>query len=103
MLLPPRKRQYAAQIARAYQSAAERGQHRDLAETFRSTRWPREDSRFGLAKLAGERKAGWVRWSPPTRAPPGTVMGTVGYMAEQVRGEAVDHRTDIALAHSAKC
>jgi serine/threonine protein kinase/tetratricopeptide (TPR) repeat protein len=41
---------------------------------------------FGLAKLALQDK----------KTRPGTIMGTIAYMSpEQVRGEEVDHRTDI--------
>ena len=54
---------------------------------------------FGLAKLAPKRGGkteadGMTMTSSPTEA--GMVMGTAGYMApEQVRGAAVDSRTDI--------
>src|SRR4030095_7142391 len=52
----------------------------------------------GLAKLA-QTENGQIQTDVPTRridTDPGTVMGTVGYMSpEQVRGQAVDHRSDI--------
>src|SRR4029450_12057979 len=54
---------------------------------------------FGLAKLIEPRDGSEVRTDLPTRkqnTDPGTVVGTVGSMSpEQVRGQAVDHRSDI--------
>ncbi len=53
---------------------------------------------FGLAKLRPSQPGG-VNTDAPTQkklTDPGTVMGTVGYMApEQVRGQEADHRADI--------
>ncbi len=104
--LPPRKASdYAAQIAQGLAAAHDKGIiHRDLKpENVFITR----DGRvkildFGLAKLAPARDAkrdsaesdGLTLTSSPTEA--GMVMGTAGYMApEQVRGAAIDSRTDI--------
>lgn len=92
---------YAAQIASGIAAAHEKGiVHRDLKpENLFITK----DGRvkildFGLAKLAqpGDtgNSDGLTVTSSPTQA--GVVMGTVGYMSpEQVRGEAIDSRTDI--------
>lgn len=53
---------------------------------------------FGLAKLSVKKSASEGNSATDLREPTreGTVMGTVGYMSpEQVRGEIVDHRSDI--------
>ena len=51
---------------------------------------------FGLAKVQHGPIAEQDTLSSPQGTHPGTVLGTVGYMApEQVRGEAADHRSDV--------
>jgi Tol biopolymer transport system component len=92
---------YAVQIASGLAAAHEKGiVHRDLKpENLFITK----DGRvkildFGLAKLAQPTDAAGsdnlTLTSSPTQ--PGVVMGTAGYMSpEQVRGGAIDNRTDI--------
>jgi serine/threonine-protein kinase len=103
--LPLRKAlDHALQIAHGLAAAHDKGiVHRDLKpENIFIT----EDDRakildFGLAKLTRrgplaheDERTATQATEPGTEA--GTVMGTVGYMSpEQVRGEAVDHRSDI--------
>ncbi len=101
--LPHRKViDYATQIAKGLAAAHDKGiVHRDLKpDNVFVTR----DGRvkildFGLAKLtqagaAVEVETALAQAGPQTSA--GTVLGTVGYMSpEQVRGQTVDHRSDI--------
>ncbi len=105
--LSPRKASdYAEQIAQGLAAAHDKNIiHRDLKpENVFITREGRvKILDFGLAKLAPISRAargesaqseGLTLTSSPTEA--GMVMGTAGYMApEQVRGAAVDSRTDI--------
>ena len=101
--LPARKAlDYALQAARGLAAAHAKGiVHRDLKpENLFLTK----DGRlkildFGLAKLTASRAASADATSAPTEAlgtQPGMVLGTIGYMSpEQVRGLAVDHRSDL--------
>ena len=91
---------YAVQIASGLAAAHEKGiVHRDLKpENLFITKDGRAKILdFGLAKLAPAAPSGsegLTVTSSPTVA--GVVMGTAGYMSpEQVRGDVVDHRTDI--------
>jgi len=100
-LLPPRKVvEYAIQIARGLAAAHDKGiAHRDLKpdNIFITTGGGVKILDFGLAKLKptadeDDTQAG----TSSGHTQPGTVLGTTGYMSpEQVRGEAVDHRSDI--------
>jgi eukaryotic-like serine/threonine-protein kinase len=100
--LPVRKAvAYAVAVARGLAAAHERGiTHRDLKpeNLFVTTDDRVKILDFGLAKLTSGTSA--VAASALQTAPPltevGQVLGTVGYMApEQVRGLAVDPRSDL--------
>src|SRR5947209_3097220 len=92
---------YALQIAHGLAAAHEKGiVHRDLKP---DNVFITKDGRvkildFGIAKLT-QAEGTRSQTDIPTRrvdTDPGVVMGTVGYMSpEQVRGKAVDHRSDI--------
>jgi Tol biopolymer transport system component len=99
--LPIRKTiDYAIQIANGLAAAHEKGiVHRDLKpDNIYITR----DGRvkildFGLAKLRPEKDEGNTEARTEQKGTsPGVVLGTAGYMSpEQVRGDPVDHRSDI--------
>ena len=99
--LPVRKAvDYALQIARGLAAAHDRGIiHRDLKpENILITR----DGRvkildFGLAKQTQAAAGGDAATRmEPSQTQPGLAIGTAAYMSpEQVRGQEVDHRTDI--------
>jgi Tol biopolymer transport system component len=99
--LPARKAvDFAVQIAEGLAAAHEKGiVHRDLKpENIFVTREGRAKLLdFGLAKSSGPAViSGSQTLSVGRHTDPGTVMGTVWYMSpEQVRGEVVDHRSDI--------
>ena len=91
---------YGLQIARGLSAAHEKGIiHRDLKP---ENLFVRRDGHlkildFGLAKRIEAAAPGDDATVPTEdRTEPGTVLGTVGYMApEQVRGLPADHRSDI--------
>ena len=98
--LPVRKAvDVAMQIARGLAAAHDRGLiHRDLKpeNVFLLKDGQVKILDFGLARHASTGAGSGATETVAAITDPGTVMGTVGYMApEQVRGRAVDARADI--------
>ncbi len=101
--LPARKAtEIGMQIARGLAAAHEKGiVHRDLKpeNVLVTTDGRAKILDFGLAKLTrpDEGASGLTQaQTVAAQTDPGLVVGTVGYMSpEQVRGKAVDHRSDI--------
>ena len=91
--------EYGVQIARGLAAAHDRGiVHRDLKP---ENLFVTSDGRvkildFGIARLAPEPTALTASPTGASHTAPGAVLGTAGYMSpEQVRGEGVDHRSDV--------
>jgi sugar lactone lactonase YvrE len=98
--LPMRKAiDFGVHIVRGIAAAHERGIiHRDLKpeNIFITKDGVVKILDFGLAKAAPSPEAAPAATQLGADTTPGTVLGTIGYMSpEQVRGLAVDHRTDI--------
>ena len=100
--LPTRRAiDFAAQIARALAAAHGKGiVHRDIKpeNVFLTSDGRVKVLDFGLARLEAGSAAGQTTVSAATRldTAAGVVLGTAGYMSpEQVRGGAIDHRSDI--------
>jgi WD40 repeat protein len=96
-LAPRKATEIALQIARGLSAVKEMGLvHRDLKpeNIFLTKDGQIKILDFGLAKLVqGEAKK---RTEPATLTQEGLIVGTAGYMSpEQVRGDQVDHRSDI--------
>ena len=97
--VPPRKAtDYAIQIANGLAAAHDRGViHRDLKpeNVFITKDGRAKILDFGLAKLVSSAPVGATQ-ATAFNTDPGTVLGTAGYMSpEQLRGDAVDERSDI--------
>jgi Tol biopolymer transport system component len=97
--LPPRKAiGYARQVIEGLAAAHDKGiVHRDLKpdNLFVTNEGRVKILDFGIAKLTRPVDESVRETGMPTGTEPGTIMGTVGYMSpEQLRGEAVDHRSD---------
>ena len=99
--LPSRRLvEYALDIAKGLAAAHEKGiVHRDLKpdNVFITSDDRVKVLDFGLAKRAPDSTAeGSATMTGAAPTTPGTVIGTVGYMSpEQVRGQTLDHRSDI--------
>jgi len=98
--LPLRKAvELAGQMAQGLAAAHEKGVvHRDVKpeNLFVTTDGRVKILDFGLARHEPPRANDDASPTLTRETDPGTVMGTVGYMSpEQVRGAAVDHRSDI--------